>query len=174
MKSELFSTVALILLCFNASCEGLQFALNRDIQVTIGSRISCGILLCEEKLPPTNKSSSFILNMTVFKNQPSCSKTSEDESETRVVVASINSDHPNISRITNATNAFGALGRKDASLRIEMFRHDDCRSDFICEVQGLDSQKRVFLSATKLLQQQGHEILTGSLREVEDEIQNGG
>ncbi|GFN77398.1 fibrinogen-related protein 3-2 [Plakobranchus ocellatus] len=170
MKSELFSTVTLILLCFNACCEGLQFALNRDIQVTVGSRISCGILLCEEKLPPKNISSSFILNMTVFKNQPSCSRTSENKSETRVVLASINSDHPNISRITDATNAFGAQGRRDARLRIEMFRHDDCRSDFICEVQGLDSQKRVFLSTTKLLQQQGDEILAGSLREVKDKI----
>ncbi|GFN90430.1 tenascin [Plakobranchus ocellatus] len=177
MKSELFSTVALIFLCFNASCEGLQFALNRDIQVVVGSRISCGILLCEEKFPPTNTSISIssIFNMTVFKNQPSCSGTSEDEYKTRVVVASINSKHSNISRITDATRAFGILGRRNASLRIEMFKHDDCSSDFTCEVYGLDSQRKSFLSTTTLLQQQGdnymsYEILASSLREVKEKV----
>ncbi|GFO05785.1 ficolin-1 [Plakobranchus ocellatus] len=176
MKSELFSTAALIILCFNACCEGIKLTLNRDIQMPIGSRITCGILLCEEKLPPKNTPSSSIFNMTVFKNQPSCSRTSEVKSETRVVVASINSEHPNFSHITDATQVIGILGSRNASLRIEMFRHDDCNSDFTCEVQGLDIRgRRVFLSSTKILQQQGdknmgYDILTSALSEVKDKF----
>ncbi|GFO08157.1 hypothetical protein PoB_003466200 [Plakobranchus ocellatus] len=177
MKCDLLLTAALILLCFNACCEGIKLVLNRDIQVVVGSRITCGILLCEEKLTQTNTPSSFNFNMTVFKNQPSYSKTPGDEYETRVLVASISSKHPNISRITDATQAFGILGSRNATLRIEMFKHDDCSSDFTCEVQGLDSQGRSFLSTTTLLQHQGdnhnmgYEILEGSLREFKDKVE---
>ncbi|GFN90428.1 fibrinogen-related protein 3-2 [Plakobranchus ocellatus] len=175
MKNELFSTAALILLCLNACCEGIKLVLNRDFQVVVGSRITCGILLCEEKFPPTNASISSIFNMTVFKNQPSCSGTSEDESETQVVVASINAKQRNISRITDATRASGVLRRRNASLRIHMFKHEDCSSDFICEVYGLDSQRKSFLSTTTLLQQQGdnymsYEILASSLRKVKEKL----
>ncbi|GFO42440.1 ficolin-1 [Plakobranchus ocellatus] len=175
MKNELSSTAALILLCFNACCEGIKLFLNRDIQV-VGSRITCGILLCEEKLTQMNTPSSSIFNMTVFKNQPSCSKTPEDECESRVLVASLNSKHGNISRIADATRAFGILGSGNASLRIEMFKPDDCSLDFTCEVQGLDSQGRSFLSTTTLLQQQGdnhmgYEILANSLRKFKDKVE---
>ncbi|GFO42455.1 ficolin-1 [Plakobranchus ocellatus] len=175
MKSELFTNAALILLCFNACCEGIKLILNRDIQVMVGSRITCGILLCEEKLTQTYTTNSSVFKMTVFKNQPSCSRTPEDES--RVFVASINAKQRNISRITDATRAFGNLGRRNASLRIEMFKHDDCSSDFTCEVQGLDSQGRSFLSTTTLLQQQGddhmgYEILANSLGELKDKIES--
>ncbi|GFO42466.1 fibrinogen-related protein 3-2 [Plakobranchus ocellatus] len=176
MKNELSSTAALILICFNACCEGINLVFNRDIQVVVGSRITCGILLCEERLTQTNTSSSSIINMTVFKNQPGCSRTLEDESETRVLMASINSKHRKISRITDATQAFGLLRSWKASLRIEMFKPGDCSSDFTCEVQGLDSQGRSFLSTTTLLQQQGdkhmgYEILANSLREIKDKME---
>ncbi|GFO42452.1 ficolin-2 [Plakobranchus ocellatus] len=175
MKNELFTTAALILICFNACCEGINLVLNRDIQV-VGSRITCGILLCEEKLTQTNIPSSSIFNMTVFKNQPICPKTPEDESETRVLVASINSKDRNNSRLTDDTRAFGLLGSRNASLRIEMFKPDDCRSSFTCEVQGLDSQGRSFLSTTTLLQQQGdnhkgYEILANSLKTFKDKVE---
>ncbi|GFO42444.1 ficolin-2 [Plakobranchus ocellatus] len=176
MKSELASTAALILLCFNVCCEGINLVLNRHIQVVAGSRITCGILLCEEKLTRPNIPSSSIFNMTVFKNQPSCPKTPEDESETRVLVASINSKDRNNSRITDDTRAFGLLGSRNASLRIEMFKPDDCRSSFTCEVQGLDSQGRSFLSTTTLLQQQGdnhkgYEILDNSLKKFKNNVE---
>ncbi|GFO42461.1 tenascin-r [Plakobranchus ocellatus] len=176
MKSNLFLTAALILLGFNACCEGINLVFNRDIQVVVESRITCGILLCVEKLTRPNTPSSSIFNMTVFTNQPSCSRTPEDESETRVLMASINSKHRNISRITDATRAFGLLGRRNASLRIEMFKHDDCSSDFTCEVHGLDSQGRSFLSTTTLLQQQrdnhmGYEILANSLKNFKDKVE---
>ncbi|GFO47764.1 ficolin-1 [Plakobranchus ocellatus] len=142
----------------------------------VKARITCGILLCEENLPPTNTPDSLIFNMSVFKIQPSCSRTPEDESESRVLVASINSKHPNISRVTDATQTFGILGSRNASLRIEMFKHDDCSSDFTCEVQGLDGQGRSFLSTTTLLQQPGdnmdYEVLASSLREVKDKVED--
>ncbi|GFO14241.1 hypothetical protein PoB_004074600 [Plakobranchus ocellatus] len=104
----------------------------------VKARITCGILLCEEKLPPMKTNSSAIFNMSVFKNQPSCSSTPEDEHESRVLMASVNSKHPNISQVTDATQTFGILRSRNASLRIEMFKHDDCSSDFTCEVLGLD------------------------------------
>ncbi|GFO42519.1 hypothetical protein PoB_006902400 [Plakobranchus ocellatus] len=49
-------------------------------------------------------------------------------------------------------------------------------SEFTCEVQGLDSQGRSFLSTTKLLQQQGdnhmgYEILASSVREFQDKVE---
>ncbi|GFO06455.1 hypothetical protein PoB_003296000 [Plakobranchus ocellatus] len=92
----------------------------------VRAKMICGILLCEEKLHPMNTNSSSIFNMTIFKNQPTCSRTPEDESECRILVASINSENPNISRVTDAAKAFGVLGNRNASLRIEMFKHDDC------------------------------------------------
>ncbi|GFN99053.1 hypothetical protein PoB_002555900 [Plakobranchus ocellatus] len=119
--------------------RGIKLVLTRDTRVLVEARITCGILLCEEKLPPTNTKSSF--NMSVFKNQPTCSRSPEDELESRVLVASINSENPNISRVTDASKVFGVLGIRNASLRIDMFKHDDCSSDFTCEVQGLDNRE---------------------------------
>ncbi|GFO37312.1 ficolin-1 [Plakobranchus ocellatus] len=157
--------------------KGIKLVLTREIQMLVTAKITCGILLCEEKLPPTNTKSSSIFNMTVFINQPTCSRTPKDEFESRVLVASINSENPNISHVTDATKAFGVLESMNASIRIEMFKHDDCSSDFTCEVQGLDSQGRVFLSSTTLLQQQGdnnmgNEIVADALKEVKDKVES--
>ncbi|GFO05783.1 fibrinogen-related protein 3.2 [Plakobranchus ocellatus] len=177
MKSELFSTAVLVLLCFNACCKGMKLVFNRDIQAISKSYITCGILFCEENLPPTSTSSSLIFNMTVFKNQPSCSETSKDESETRVPVAWINSTNLNVSpKNTKYISASGNLGRKIARLKVYMFTHEDCSPEYTCELLGVDSKgSRVFVSTTTLLQQQrdvnmGYDILTKTLREVNDKV----
>ncbi|GFO19995.1 angiopoietin-related protein 1 [Plakobranchus ocellatus] len=143
----------------------MRLVLHREIPKLTGAHNTCGILRCEENVTPASTgsspgggfdvqdSSSCIFNMTIFKNQPSNSMAFGDEQKHRIAVASLTSEHPNITNVTESLKIIGILKNKSATVWLEMFRHDDCSSDFICEVHGLDSKGRVFLSTSTLVQQ---------------------
>ncbi|GFN78556.1 ficolin-1 [Plakobranchus ocellatus] len=165
MKSEALSTALLIVLCCTSCSEGMRLVLHREIPKLTGARNTCGILRCEENVIPASTgsspdggfdaqdSSSSIFNMTIFKNQPSNSMAFGDEQKNRIAVALLTSEHPNITNVTESLKIIGILKNKSATVWLEMFRHDDCSSDFICEVCGLDSKGRIFLSTSTLVQQ---------------------
>ncbi|GFN82641.1 fibrinogen-related protein 3.2 [Plakobranchus ocellatus] len=203
MKGELLSTATLILLYYSCCCEGMKLILNRDIPMRPENRNTCGILRCEENVSPTTTTSSpdgikdeenfssFILNMTIFKSQPVSSSALEDKNEQRVLIASLTSEHPNITRVTNDMKLMGSLDHKSASMRLDLLNSDDCSSDFTCEVHGLDNKGRVFLSTSTLLQQKketplgdgtldmttslqflAQQLIINSLRDIEEKIED--
>ncbi|GFN81092.1 angiopoietin-2 [Plakobranchus ocellatus] len=143
----------------------VRLVLHREIPKLTGAHNTCGILRCEENVTPASTgsspggdfdvqdSSSCIFNMTIYKNQPSSSMAFEEEHKNRIAVASLTSEHPNITNDTKGLKIISILKNKSATVWLEMFRHDDCSSDFICEVHGLDSKERVFLSTSTLVQQ---------------------
>ena len=63
------------------------------------------------------------------------------------------SENPKITRVTSSVKVDGVLEEGWATIRSELFKDNDCQSEFTCQVRGLDSQGREAVSTTSLLQQ---------------------
>ena len=63
------------------------------------------------------------------------------------------SKKPKVTRVANSVKVDGVLEDGWATIRSELFKGNDCQSEFTCQVRGLDSQGREAVSTTSLLQQ---------------------
>ncbi|GFR76136.1 ficolin-1 [Elysia marginata] len=149
------------ILCF-ATCHGLDFTFDRDNESVSGAPIICGALTCEEEIDVSNSSASdkdpgdstvifsSILSMSMFKKR--------DITNNRgVLLGSLTSQSPNITRVFNGRKVDGLLQAGRAKLRVELVKREDCSAEFVCQVKGVDSQGREFVSTTNLVQQQSHD-----------------
>ncbi|GFS27946.1 hypothetical protein ElyMa_005320100 [Elysia marginata] len=145
-------------LCFVFFCHGLDLTLERNTPLLPdGTRRSCGVLTCEEKTidgvtsasdenqNEANVSFSRLEAMEVLKRNPG--------GGSRVSVGSVSTQHPRLSRVANGLKITGLLEAGRVSIRVELFKQEDCKSGFTCVVRGLDSQAKNLVSVTKLAQQ---------------------
>ena len=118
-----------------------------------GERLPCGVLTCVEKYTTSESSmnqdhvktnSSTISSMKVF---------TTDDSGRRQLVASVTSQQPNMTRVSNGIKVEGHLGANWADLRLEFLKSKDCSAAFTCEVRSLDVHGTEVVSSNQLQQQ---------------------
>ena len=71
--------------------------------------------------------------MAVYKTEQYGSDAHTESRET-TLVASVNSQQPRVSRVANAIKVDGQLNSSITTIRLELFKLEDCRAEFICEV----------------------------------------
>ena len=118
-----------------------------------GERLPCGVLTCVEKYTTSDSSvnqdhvktnSSTISSMKVF---------TTDDSGRKQLVASVTSQQPNMTRVSNGIKVEGHLGASAADLRLEFLKSKDCSAAFTCEVRSLDVHGTEVVSSNQLHQQ---------------------
>ncbi|GFN86127.1 fibrinogen-related protein 3.2 [Plakobranchus ocellatus] len=156
MRSNVFSIVLFLLLCWISSCQGIELAINQEVSELVGARTKCASVRCEEKVRPTESSENQLSSrspknisyMKIFKRLPTNMRTSGTEHEYGILVASLSEQQPNISLFTNRFEVYGILESQRAKMELELFNLDDCSSEFTCQAGGLDNQGKEFLSTT--------------------------
>ena len=118
-----------------------------------GERLPCGVLTCVEKHITSDSSmnqdhvktnSSTISSMKVF---------TTDDNGRRQLVASVTSQQPNMTRVSNGIKVEGHIGASSADLRLEFLKSKDCSAAFTCEVRSLDVHGTEVVSSNQLQQQ---------------------
>ena len=69
------------------------------------------------------------------------------------LVASVTSEQPRVSREANAIKVDGQLESSITTMRLELFKQQDCRAEFTCEVIAVDAKGRELVRTSHLLQQ---------------------
>ena len=64
-------------------------------------------------------------------------------------MASVSTETPNLTLVTNDVKIFGVLDDKQAKIQVELFKPDDCQSDYSCQAFGVDSQGEILSSIIK-------------------------
>ncbi|GFS09826.1 fibrinogen-like protein 1 [Elysia marginata] len=136
---------------------GLKLSLNKDFPEILGARSPCGVLTCSEKTVKreeknlTNQSLSFknILAMEISKSDIPSSNSNHEHS---VLVGFISTGHPIANVVSDDIKISGSVDNNRAKMRVEFFNQEDCRSEFLCKIQGLDTQGKKLTSAMKLKQ----------------------
>ena len=90
--------------------------------------------------------------MAVYKTEQYGSDAHTESRET-TLVASVNSQQPRVSRVANAIKVDGQLNSSITTIRLELFKLEDCRAEFICEVIAVDAKGRELVRTSHLLQQ---------------------
>ncbi|GFS09024.1 tenascin-R [Elysia marginata] len=151
-------------------CTGLELTLSGHRPVSSASgRTGCGVLLCEEVLrlisnttPATDKNKSHddtsvpqasILRMYVVKHTQQTLSDSSDADRSDGTIASLTPQHPRVARVSDGIKVNGHLTPEHATLRLELYKQDDCHAQYTCHVVQVDSQGRERVSTSRLLQQ---------------------
>ena len=149
---------------FSFFATGLEFTFTRDAIAHNGTRTFCGVLTCKETVSSSDSVNSEydqtsstvffrnISSLSIFRTVSSGSKNKNSE-DREVLIASVTSKNPKITRVTSSVKVDGVLEGGWATIRSELFKVNDCQSEFTCQVRGLDSQGREAVSTTSLLQQ---------------------
>ncbi|RUS83685.1 hypothetical protein EGW08_008533 [Elysia chlorotica] len=90
--------------------------------------------------------------MAIYKTDPDRPGTQRD-SRKPFLVASVNSQQPILSRVANAIKVDGRLENYTTSIRLELFKQEDCRAEFTCQLVAVDAQGRELVRTSHLLQQ---------------------
>ena len=145
----------------------MQFSLDRNMMLTQGRRTTCGVLSCIERsydgtsttsgphLNYDNRYSSpvrTITKMAIYKTERDVSDIHGDNSKP-ILVASVHSQQPRVSRVANAIKVDGHLEPSITTMTLELFKKQDCRAEFTCEVFALDAKGRELVRTSHLLQQ---------------------
>ena len=110
--------------------SGLDLRFDQKGTPLPGERLPCGVLTCVEKHTTSDSSmnqdhvktsSSTISSMKVF---------TTDDSGRRQLVASVTSQQPNMTRVSNGIKVEGHLGANWADLRLEFLKSKDCSAAF--------------------------------------------
>ena len=103
--------------------------------------------------------------MSIFKTR-SISSHVRDERKREFLVASLTTENPNLTHVSNGRNIHGVLNVERASLRVKLVKQNDCQAEFTCQVHGLDNQGREVVSSASLQQRQdqsGNQLDAGHL-----------
>ncbi|KAK3722838.1 hypothetical protein RRG08_040221 [Elysia crispata] len=143
----------IIALCFALCCHGLELNLIRDNPGLPAAQTRCGVLTCEERIVDINNSDakglfSSIVSLKTFKRN-----TNNSRGERGIVLGSVSTETPNLTLVTNDTKIFGVLDDKQAKIQVELFKPDDCQSDYSCQILGVDSKGKNLSSIIKLTHQ---------------------
>ncbi|KAK3763147.1 hypothetical protein RRG08_035830 [Elysia crispata] len=140
-------------MCLLSYSSGLVLRFDQKGTPLPGERLPCGVLTCAEKYTTSDSSmnqdhvktnSSTISSMKVF---------TTDDSGRRQLVASVTSQQPNMTRVSNGIKVEGHLGANWADLRLEFLKSKDCSAAFTCEVRSLDVHGTEVVSSNQLQQQ---------------------
>ncbi|KAK3760919.1 hypothetical protein RRG08_042134 [Elysia crispata] len=137
-----------IALCFFLCCHGLE--LNLDNPGLPTAQTSCGVLTCEEQIVDINTSSdaiglfSSIASLKIFKIN-----RNDSIGERSILLGSVSTETPNVTLVTNDAKIFGVLDDKQAKIQVELFKPDDCQSEYSCQTLGVDSQGEMLSSIIK-------------------------
>ena len=64
-------------------------------------------------------------------------------------MGSVSTETPNLTLVTNDAKIFGVLDHKQAKIQVELFKPDDCQSEYSCQTLGVDSQGEILSSIIK-------------------------
>ena len=96
--------------------------------------------------------------MAVYKTEQYGSDAHTESRET-TLVASVNSQQPRVSRVANAIKVDGQMESSITTIRLELFKQEDCRAEFTCEVIAVDAEGRELVRTSHLLQQPSSPVL---------------
>ncbi|GFR71799.1 fibrinogen-related protein 3-2 [Elysia marginata] len=144
--------------------------LTLDVTPTQGKRPSCGVLICVEEsqgsaisqLRDTISSISLARNitkMTVYKTNGLGAEGITDEA---ILVASVDAQQPRVMRVANAMKVDGRLESSVTTIRVELFKQEDCRAGFTCEVLAVDASDREVVKTSHLLRQPSTPVSVGT------------
>ena len=125
-----------------------------------GSRTSCGILNCSETIvhdditddDPDQISGTqpnTISSISISKKNASYT-TNNDGTDTGSLIASLNHNEPNISKVTDDCKVDGYLEQEQANLQVEIFEEDDCHAEYTCEVRSIDEKGNEILTINRM------------------------
>ncbi|GFS05163.1 hypothetical protein ElyMa_001192900 [Elysia marginata] len=125
-------------------CQGLDIFLDQGTVSAPGGRNTCGVLTCQQDIntsvSPTSDGDHTGSDI-VFNNISTMSLfMRESKGKRNVEIASITSSSPSLLRVANGKKINGLLEPGRATLRVELFKLEDCQAEFVCEVRGVDSQ----------------------------------
>ena len=72
--------------------------------------------------------------------------------ESSILLGSVSTETPNLTLVTNDAKIFGVLDDKQAKIQVELFKPDDCQSEYSCQTLGVDSQGEMLSSIIKHIQ----------------------
>ncbi|GFR91128.1 fibrinogen-like protein 1 [Elysia marginata] len=142
----------------------LELSLERNKFPSTNGRATCGIVCVEETLTSNNATQTddslsdtsgqlvSISSLQVFK-QTETFTANNSRDKTRRLLASVSSQHPRLTRVANGVKVSGRLEAGRAILRLELVKETDCLAEFVCQAKGIDSEGRIVVSTSQILQQ---------------------
>ncbi|GFR61864.1 hypothetical protein ElyMa_003568500, partial [Elysia marginata] len=138
---------------------------------TLGGRKGCGTILCDEISNGSGNStpagdgsgtgdtavlSHSISDMSLFKHpiQTMTLVRTDDGSARKRLVASLTSQQPSVTRVSNGIKVKGQLTAGRASLTLGLYKQEDCRAQYTCKVTKVDAQGRQHTASSRLVRQQ--------------------
>ena len=112
-----------------------------------GQRSPCAVLTCDE----SQLTSGTITGMRIFLAR--LSSSGSDDLDQKQLLAALTLQQPNMTRVSNGRKLDGHLGTNEASLRLELFKDNDCSGEYSCELSALDEQGKEIISSNRLRQQ---------------------
>ncbi|KAK3764251.1 hypothetical protein RRG08_023716 [Elysia crispata] len=79
--------------------------------------------------------------------------TNNSRDERGILLGFVSTETTNLTLVTNDAKIFGVLDDKQAKIQVELFKPDDCQSDYSCQILGNDSERKKLSSVIKLTQQ---------------------
>ena len=140
-----------------------------------GDKDFCGVLICDESAASTvsgNKDPhvdtyvtfSSISKMSIFKEVADVGPKRR-----QILIASVTSQQPSLTRVVNARYIHGHLDTGKASLRVEFVKTGDCQAEYTCQIHGIDSSGTRTVSSVSLLRQQQQQQQPGQSGNEEDD-----
>ncbi|GFS22174.1 hypothetical protein ElyMa_005102300 [Elysia marginata] len=146
----------------------MELTLSRD--VSSSGRIGCGVILCKEEAADASRNLTSsgvnsdqsdklvlpisILEMSLFKHPRPTAATSKNGASGRMqLLASLTPQQPSMTRVSNGVKVEGQLAGERATLRLWLYKQEDCRAEYSCKVVQVDKQGRQLLNNSHLLQQ---------------------
>ncbi|GFS14218.1 ficolin-2, partial [Elysia marginata] len=162
------SVYVLYVLCLCVGSQGMELTLSPD--VSSSGRKGCGVILCNEEAADASRnltssgvnsdqsdkmvSPISILEMSLFKHPRPTEATSKNGATGRMqLLASLTPQQPSMTRVSNGVKVEGQLAGERATLRLWLYKQEDCRAEYSCKVVQVDGQGRQLLSNSHLLQQ---------------------
>ncbi|GFO02767.1 tenascin-r [Plakobranchus ocellatus] len=165
MLNKMEKTVFYIFTLLTISCKGLELTLDRNVIVTPGTRPLCGIVVCLENIHAAGASLTLssdkidstpalcsISSMTMSKRTANTLMAKADYQKSDMIV-SLSTRTPSLFRVSNGIKVDGLLTAERATLRLELFKQDDCNAEFTCQVNAVDCQDKELVIISKLMQQ---------------------
>ncbi|GFR77027.1 tenascin [Elysia marginata] len=159
--------IATFWLCVVACCQCEKITLD---QKTVPEENKCGVVTCKVDIDiatssKTDKDSSIsfksISRMSLFMRDAT-DLFDKARGQRDSFLGSVSTQAPQVATFSNDKNVFGKIESRQSSIKVELFKQQDCLSQFICRVIGQDYKGREVLSTYNLAQQKS-QIYGGGL-----------
>ncbi|GFR87912.1 hypothetical protein ElyMa_006088400 [Elysia marginata] len=99
--------------------QGLRFTLDRDIPLMQRARPYCAVLRCQEE----STTSGNITSMNIARSPRASTWNRQNHND--ILVASLSSQQPSITRVANGVRVEGLLDTDTSTLRLELYKQGD-------------------------------------------------